>query len=81
MTGVREEMRLQREQSEMYHRDLKSSLDRMEERAVAAEKRTEMSEKRTKEESAARARAEKKVEKLLQTIESIRNTKLIKNQK
>ena len=30
LAGLREEMRLQRDQSEKHHRELKSSLDRME---------------------------------------------------
>ena len=46
VAGMCEEMRLQRGQAEMHHRELKLSLDRMEELAVAAEKRAVAVEKR-----------------------------------
>lgn len=77
LAGVREDLRLQREQAERHHRDLKASLDRMEERAVAAEDRAKAAEKRAEMEADARARAEKQIEELTRTIESIMDTSLI----
>ena len=47
LTGVREELRLQREQADRNHRDLKSSLDRMEERAMIAENKAQAAEKKS----------------------------------
>lgn len=52
-------------------RDLKASLDRMEERAVAAEKRAEAAEKNAAREAEARANAEKRIEELTKTIDSL----------
>lgn len=63
LAAVCEELRLQREQAELHHKDLKSSLARMEERAVAAEKRADM-------EAKARAKAEKQVAELMKVIDS-----------
>lgn len=44
LAGVREELRLQREQSVEHHRDLQSRFDRMEERAITAEERVAKAE-------------------------------------
>ena len=77
LTGVREELRLQREQSDRNHRNLKSSLDRMEERAMVAENRAKAAEKRTEMEAVARAKAEKQIEELTRTIESLMDTSVM----
>ncbi len=58
LAGVREELRLQREQANRYHEDLKWSLARMEERDAAAEKRADM-------EAQARAKAKEQVADLI----------------
>lgn len=71
IAAVCEELRLQREQSDLHHRDLKSSLARMEERAVAAERRADAEAKRAAMESEAREKAEKRIEELLGTIDSL----------
>ncbi len=72
LAGVSEELRLQREQADRHHKDLKSSLARMEERAVAAEKRADM-------EAQARAKAEEQVADLMKVIDSFTNGSAFKN--
>lgn len=46
LAGVREELRLQREQSAEQHRDLQSRFDRMEECAIFAKERASKTEER-----------------------------------
>ncbi len=66
LAGVSEELRLQREQADIHHKDLKSSLARMEEHTVAAEKRVDM-------EAQARAKTEEQVADLMKVIDSFTN--------
>ena len=77
LAGVREELRLQREQADRHHKDLKASLDRMEERAIAAERKAEAAEKRACMEAAAKDKAEKQVEELNRTIESLMDSSVM----
>ncbi len=70
LAGVSEELRLQREQADRHHKDLKSSLARMEERARAAERRADAEEKRAGMEAEARAKAEEQVAELMKVLEN-----------
>lgn len=71
LAGVREELRLQREQSAERHRSLASQMERMEERAVAAEKRAELAEKRANKESEMRAESDKRIAELSAALTAI----------
>ncbi len=66
LAGVREELRLQREQADRHHRDFKSSPARMEERAIAAERRAD-------KETEASEKAEELVADLMRIIDSFVN--------
>lgn len=77
LAGVREDLRLQREQADRHHRDLKASLDRMEERAVVAEKRADIAERRAAMAEEAQSKAEKKIEDLTKTIESLMDSSVM----
>lgn len=71
IAAVSEELRLQREQADRHHRDLKSSLARMEERAIAAERRADAEAKIATMESEARVKAEKRLAELMKILESM----------
>lgn len=77
LAGVREDLRLQREQADRHHRDLKASLDRMEERAAVAEKRADIAERRAAMAEEAQSKAEKKIEDLTKTIESLMDSSVM----
>ncbi len=79
LVGVREDLRLQREQAERHHADLQSRLVRMEELAVAEGKRADAAEKRADMEAQARSRAEKQIEDLNATIEALMDASMVKD--
>ncbi len=70
IAALLEELRLTREQAENHYKDLKSGFDRMEERAIAAERRADAEAKRATMESEAREKAEKKVAELMKVLEN-----------
>jgi len=74
LSGVQEELRLQREQSAEQHRDLTSQIERMEERAVAAEKRADM-------EAKARMVSDKRVAELTAALTAMMDGSVIKGLK
>ncbi len=77
IAALLEELRLTREQAENHYKDLKSGFDRMEERAIAAERRADAEAKRATMEAEARIKAEKRTEELLETIDSLMDGSLI----
>lgn len=78
LDGVREELRLQREQSAERHRGLTAQLNRMEERAVAAEKRADAAEKRAETESMARMESDKRAAELTAALTAALNGSVLK---
>lgn len=77
LSGVREELRLQREQAYRHHKELKADLGRIEERAEVAEKKMELAEKRAAKAEEERSKAEKKIEDLIKTIDSLMDTSVM----
>lgn len=74
-----EELRLTRVRADRHHNELKSGFDRMEECAVAAERRADAKAKRAAMESEAWIKGEKRIEELLGTIDSLMDGRAIIN--
>lgn len=77
LAGVREGLRLQREQAERHQADLQSRLVRMEELAIAEGKRADAAEKRAEVEAAARIRSDQRAEDLQKTTDSLLDGSII----
>ncbi len=73
MAALLEELRLTRVQPENHYKDLKSDFDRMEERAIAAERRADAEAKRAAMETEAREKAEEQVADLIRLYRRLKD--------